>query len=126
MIIIPQTNDENSEQSTRRFINALNEDKTRFLVFRSTPQTISQITSLAEMADKCTQYKPTEYRVILINKQDLLAPIVAKYFGDDQSIIAISLRQGTGEPRQVGTKYQLAAINTNLKIGKAFNDASPA
>jgi len=123
MLIIPETAGETSETAKKRFSAALNEENTIFLLFRSNAQNESQVQQVVEKANNMTQWQSKVYRVGLIKDQSLVSDVVTQYFGDAADIIAVSLRYGTGEPRQIGKRYPLSEIDIEKKIGKAFADA---
>jgi hypothetical protein len=124
MLVIPKTNQENLDTAKHMFIEALNETKTVFLLFRSTSQNESQIKPKVEMAENyANNWKPTEYRVIWISNQELVKDIIQQYFGNDDNVMAVSLHFGTGNPRQVVKKYGMTDLNDNFDMGEAFVDA---
>jgi len=124
MLIIPETSGQTAEGAKSKLIEALNEEDTIILLFRSDPQNETQIQDLAVKADKYAgNYGNGMYKVILLKQQDILKEVVDKYFGDDKNIVTVSLRCGTWLSRNAVGKYELSQIDDNIKIGKAFSDA---
>lgn len=125
MLIIPETTSETTDTAKSKLTEALKEEDTIFLLFRSDSQNESQIQGIVTTADNYAQKWGKEmYRVVWIKKQDILKDIADKYFGNDKKIIAVSLRCGAGEPREVVSKYELSEIDDTIKIGRAFSNAA--
>ena len=124
MLVIPETAVENTDTAKKKFIDALNEQKTAFLLFRSNPRNEDEIQAKADMADNYAKnWNAAEYRVIWIKNQDILKDIVVEYFGFDGNIIAVSLHYGSGEHRNVVKKYKLPDLMDNFDMGEAFSGA---
>jgi len=124
MLKIPESSSGTPETAKSKFLEALEEEDTIFLLFRNNTQNESQIQDLAAMADNVAQQWAKEvYRVVLINNQALVNTIIAQYFGDDNDVVAVSLCFGKGEPRKIGKKYILPEIDNERKIGMAFSNA---
>lgn len=124
LIIIPDSSAETSETANCRLVNALKEEDTIFLLFRSNTQNMNQISTIAMMAEKYAQNWGAEtYRVVLIKDQVICKDIVTKFFANDSDIVAVSLRLGTGAEREIAKKYQLEEIDEPIKIGGAFSYA---
>ena len=125
--VIPAQPGDSAGAAKKCFSAALADPKTTFLLFRSTTNTEKDTDAVATKADQLAgRQNPAEWRVIWIKDASLLpSTLISQYFGDDESITVVSLRWGTGEPREVKAKFKLSDLPDRTSIGKAFAAAGP-
>lgn len=123
MTIIPEKPSDTTEDAKASITKALSEFKTTFLVFRSSLSDHDAIATVVQLADNYTRWNQAEYRVIWIKDTSLINEWIKNHFGNNPKICAISLRWGTGEPREVVDQLQLSQIDTNIKIKNVFENA---
>ena len=124
---IPTQPADTAEVAQKVFSDALAEPKTTYLLFRSLPETEDATNVVATKADALAlRDNPKEWRVMWIKNAALLSSeTISLYFGADEKIAVVSLRWGTGEPRQVEKRFLLSELPTRISIGEAFTAAGP-
>lgn len=127
VIVIGKYTEETPQSAQNAFVQALNEPRTAFLIFRSSSKNEEAVKALVAKARSVTQWNSAEWRVLWIKEEALLpSSLIKSYFGSDDKIAAVSLRWGGNAAghRTVVETFELKDLNENELFG-AFTQAGP-